>query len=262
MKNPIKINNCIIYFPDKNLLQNLLFTNKKVILNEPSARCLDILLMSSSDIVTHQELYTCGWGNTSVEPTPNTLYQNILLIRKALREISDDNLDYIITTPRKGFYFNKNIPVEVVINDNVYLVQDESRADTHLENNRPASKNKVNNNKRKYSFIIYISFWLSVLFIAYQGILYCTAKPLNYFDNYQFVRHNDNCNIFFNKNNEMSISKRNEENIAHSNKAISCNEYPYRYITISRFSNDLFLLLCNKNDTSDNEMRCISGRYK
>ncbi|WP_205275552.1 winged helix-turn-helix domain-containing protein, partial [Morganella morganii] len=113
----IYINNKILYIPNQNLLRNLLFPNRETVLNEPSARCLDALLLSNDDFVPHKDLYEKGWSGIGKEPSPNTLYQNILLLRKGLKEISDDNVSYIITIPRKGFYFNKDIKIQYTDKD-------------------------------------------------------------------------------------------------------------------------------------------------
>ncbi|WP_320407084.1 winged helix-turn-helix domain-containing protein [Yersinia proxima] len=55
--------------------------------------------------ISQNDLYTIVWGDNGASVTPNTLYQNISLLRKALQDsgIKGENL----TTVRgQGFLFN------------------------------------------------------------------------------------------------------------------------------------------------------------
>ncbi|QGN39609.1 hypothetical protein GJ746_20915 [Klebsiella oxytoca] len=113
MSKVILINELIAFYPEKNLLMNTKHAEKKQILGRPSSRCLEILLEEPGTIVSHQLLYESAWNNSVIETSPNTLYQTILLVRKALKVVSDSSEDFIITVPRKGFVFNENMRVNV-----------------------------------------------------------------------------------------------------------------------------------------------------
>ncbi|HGM5493267.1 TPA: transcriptional regulator [Serratia fonticola] len=76
-------------------------------LGRPSSRCLKIILEDPGSIVSHQQLYDTTWENSVVESSPNTLYQTILLVRKALKAVSESTDEFIITVLRKGFMFNE-----------------------------------------------------------------------------------------------------------------------------------------------------------
>ncbi|WP_142514620.1 winged helix-turn-helix domain-containing protein [Klebsiella huaxiensis] len=73
---------------------------------------MEILLEDPGSIVSHQQLYDAAWENSVIETSPNTLYQTILLVRTALKAVSESTEDFIITVPRQGFVFNEKMQVK------------------------------------------------------------------------------------------------------------------------------------------------------
>ncbi|ROJ32144.1 hypothetical protein BFD15_08325 [Morganella morganii] len=261
MNKILTINNTVIYYPGENKLQNILHPEKSVILNEPSARCLDILLASDKEFVTHKELYTGGWISSSQEPSPNTLYQNILLIRRGLKEVSDGEINYIITVPRKGFYFNKSISVSAVT-----AVQEPTSPEGHLPEHYNSSINHAVTKKiayRKIFIFLLSAIMLSGLVLFFYFLTKTVIREKSdFFDNYTYIKSENSCDIYINKSSESIINEKNKDLISYSVNAVSCNEYPYRYITISRFSSDFYFFSCNKKNAETDGFRCISTYYQ
>ncbi|WP_054178577.1 winged helix-turn-helix domain-containing protein [Trabulsiella odontotermitis] len=96
------INNCIDFRAGQN---QLVLKGSDIVakLTYPAARCLEIMLEQHGKIVSHAELYQKVWEERGANTTPNTLYQNISLIRRALKEMIPDGDKLINTIPRRGF---------------------------------------------------------------------------------------------------------------------------------------------------------------
>ena len=108
------INRCIEFRAGQNLLMLRGQTDVSVKLTSPAAQCLEIMLEHQGDIVSHSELYSRVWKENGVNVPPNTLYQNISIIRRALKGIVSDGDKIIITVPRKGFRIHHDAVVESV----------------------------------------------------------------------------------------------------------------------------------------------------
>jgi len=108
------LNDCVEFRPDENLLINKHNAQQQVSLSASSARCL-LLLIKKRDIVTQNELFEYAWGNNAVSATPNNLYQNISLLRKALKSLTTHNNSWIVTLPRKGFRLDESVVTEEII---------------------------------------------------------------------------------------------------------------------------------------------------
>ncbi|RLM05647.1 hypothetical protein BIY27_20725 [Gibbsiella quercinecans] len=111
MTNKFIINDNVIFIPNENRILSKDNHRKKIVLTTPASRCLQLLLEKQA-LVSQKELYEFAWGMKSQEVTPNNLYQNISILRKAFNAVSEDGKNLIITVPRKGFYFDKTAKIE------------------------------------------------------------------------------------------------------------------------------------------------------
>ena len=107
------INDCIDFRAGQNQLV-LKGSGIAAKLTYPAARCLELILEQQGKIVSHAELYQKVWEERGVNTTPNTLYQNISLIRRALKEMIPDGDKLINTIPRRGFRVHFDVVVKKV----------------------------------------------------------------------------------------------------------------------------------------------------
>lgn len=87
-------------------------SDNKTKMTYPAAKCLEIMLEQQGNIVTHAELYQKVWEAQGINVPPNTLYQNISIIRRALKEMISDGDKLIKTIPRKGFQIHPDAVVK------------------------------------------------------------------------------------------------------------------------------------------------------
>ena len=103
-KKKFLINESVYFYPAKQLLESASKDKESVSLNVPASRCLTLLLEKKGEIVTKYDFSQEVWENRGQYTSANTLYQNISLIRKALRSAGISQ-DVIHTVPREGFSF-------------------------------------------------------------------------------------------------------------------------------------------------------------
>lgn len=138
------LNNEVIFIPTRRILSRRDGSVEPIILNEPTAKILDILL-TYNGITPQKELYELAWKNNGAKTTPNNLYQNISLLRRSLNSIFLRKGEYIITAPRRGFYISPKVNIEI-IDDGYALPLPESR---HLSANT--------GNDLRYTFLARVS---------------------------------------------------------------------------------------------------------
>lgn len=100
--NEYIINNEIIFNVNMNELRPLGENGEGVILNAPTARCLQLLLESNGKIISREEFLDVVWKNRGVVVSQNTFYQNISLLRKSLIKAGLSQ-DIIVTVRQRGF---------------------------------------------------------------------------------------------------------------------------------------------------------------
>jgi DNA-binding winged helix-turn-helix (wHTH) protein len=95
------INDKVIFTPDSNSLCPVAGNASPVVLHTPSSQCLLILLLHNNEVVSQKFLFEEIWEKNGVLVTANTLYQNIALIRKALKTAGMEE-EVIKTIPKQG----------------------------------------------------------------------------------------------------------------------------------------------------------------
>lgn len=102
------INDAVLYTPDEHRLTPLGRRGKETILNTPVNRCLLLLLQNSGTIVRQETILTEVWEKNGQYVTMNTLYQNILLLRRGMRD-AGIIISAIKTIPKVGVKFTGKV---------------------------------------------------------------------------------------------------------------------------------------------------------
>lgn len=103
------INNNVIFDPLKHTLTSSKFyPEKDTKLNQPTSRCLLLLIERRGCVITQEDFMNEVWRKHGMEVTVNTLYQNISILRKTLKRVGiDENI--IITVPKKGITLSAQV---------------------------------------------------------------------------------------------------------------------------------------------------------
>lgn len=95
------IDNVLKFNPAAHTL-HAIKTDKHITLAIPASLCFYLLIKHKGRIVTQAELLQNAWGERGMNVTPNTLHQNISLLRKSLNRL-EVNGTLIQTIPKRGF---------------------------------------------------------------------------------------------------------------------------------------------------------------
>lgn len=101
-KISILIRGQVVYEPHSHSLYYTNDASSQSSLSIPASLCLLHLLEHQGQLVSSKDLLEAVWKTRGMNVSPNTLYQNLSLLRKALKGFSlDDGL--IKTVPKRGF---------------------------------------------------------------------------------------------------------------------------------------------------------------
>lgn len=96
------INDEIIFDVNSCKVKALDDASEAIILNAPTARCLQLLIDKRGETVSRECFLEQVWQVRGIVVSQNTFYQNISLLRKSLKKVGLTE-DIIITVRRKGF---------------------------------------------------------------------------------------------------------------------------------------------------------------
>ncbi|WP_261676460.1 transcriptional regulator [Klebsiella pneumoniae] len=106
------INKNIEFWPENKRLISLKNPAQSVTLTAPASHCLVLLLEATPELVSQQVFFKKVWEDEGILVPANTLYQNISIVRRGLRDVGETDNSIVVTVPRKGFHINPNVNVE------------------------------------------------------------------------------------------------------------------------------------------------------
>lgn len=237
------LNSEIVFWPDRKLLSFEQNSQKVIALTGPASRCLE-LMVSKMELVTQDELYQYGWSGASFTPSPNTLYQCISVLRRALKDF-DDETSFILTETRKGFRFNPEVSVSAEERE----VTDEQKRNELLVKNSKDDVQKKDDTLKKTLEISNAN-----IFYIVFGVFIFTLCATYLFYNNQFIndeiftdyykkdfKHNTNCSIY------LSPQSRGYSLSEQVLSRLSCREKPFNYITTYPYSSTVSIISCDKS---------------
>lgn len=267
MSHQFLIDNRFLFIPHHNRIEDV--TNGNFItLITPATRCLETLLLNRR-LVTHSELYTSGWSDSAREPSPASLYQNILLIRKAFKELTNTDLDYILTIPRKGFVFKNDATVDIT--EKISTAPSEVDFQTSGNIYYQTEKKKPQQpfvDRRKILSIINLTLIIgcAILLTAVMKKAFFAPRENIFSEIFTPYREEGNCKYYLEKENTASLIKNMENNSLIQNlwqsaadeSGAPCMTYPWRYIIFFEHENKVRVLACTRPDDDDPSQECVT----
>ncbi|MFQ6293127.1 winged helix-turn-helix domain-containing protein [Yersinia enterocolitica] len=117
MNNSYFIDSSAVFYPAEKILISSVSGNR-IKLNAPTSQLLETFIQNEGVTISQNDLYTIVWGDNAENITPNTLYQNISLLRKALKD-SGVAGESLTTVRGKGFLFSSPTVFKTKNNDDV-----------------------------------------------------------------------------------------------------------------------------------------------
>lgn len=129
------INNEIIFDANSCRVKGLDDPNEIIILNAPTARCLQLLIDKRGEVVSRECFLEQVWQVRGIVVSQNTFYQNISLLRKSLKKAGLTE-DIIVTVRRKGFMLATDTRIQPIEDENSIL---EAGAAPDMTSDKPQS---------------------------------------------------------------------------------------------------------------------------
>lgn len=262
------IDNRFSFIPDKNRIEDL--TNGSfILLITPASRCLATLLKNHR-LVTHQELYSSGWAESGKDPAPGSLYQNISLIRKAFKELTNSDIDYITTVPRKGFIFKSDAVIHHYESAQDFPLPSNSENEmTHIATTQLSRMKRIRLHLLgKEKALIYINSTLIIssilLLIAIISRLTLTPKEDIFTETFIPYQEVNGCKYYIEKKTTAALLDKDNPlikklwNTAREENGISCITYPWRYVILLEHENRSRTFACTRQGDNDPGQVCIT----
>jgi len=275
MKGKYLINDTVLYTPDEHRLTPLGRRGKETILNTPVNRCLLLLLQNPGDVVRQETLLAEVWGKHGQYVTMNTLYQNILLLRRGMRE-AGIIISAIKTMPKVGVKFTgkvqwveeddnthaeskpniatEEVPVNKGAKDEVTTINN----DVQVE--RVSNDEIVLENVSLRSLIDFIKenkgirFFLPAACFIMLASLFTIgpAESVNFYDTHDKIAELDQCSVYVVKGDKSVNPDEIKRFMADRN--LKCNPGEFLYITRAPRSENVRVFFCRTK--SDGDIDC------
>lgn len=251
------INDTLVYLPGEHRLIPLGVRGKETVLNVPASRCLELLLKQPGITVSQSELFSEVWEKNGQYVTANTLYQNISLLRKGMREAGLAK-NVIRTVPKIGVVYSGT--VEVLEEDSEEVLQEKSGSQaipTHEiapTATPPLIPSSASSNKKKL-----LRYSLYAIFIVIMAILLTsnTSQSEQFFNTHNRVADINQCSVYIDRNDLETNVEGYKEYLTANN--VVCHPNEFVYITHIPANHSTLVLFCDT--TAQGDLRC-SSRFK
>lgn len=253
------LNGCIVFLPDEQQLSAYEANHTAVKLNMPVSRCLQLMIERRHDLVPHQEFYTYVWGEDGASVSTNSLYQNIALLRKALKTFQEDGDKIITTVPKQGFSLNSDVTVHELESgvDGIpgLTPTDECEDDNgHQSVTEQVPPVPITGRIRKLNMNFFANVTIAAFLVSlvYQLIQWQEPPTARYLAKYEDKGSVAGCRIFAYPATLKvdQVKQRIEDN------NINCQKRPYVYFTHFPYSTHTSLLACTGVLTDKNAPQC------
>lgn len=271
------VNDKVIFIPDENRLIPLSTRGPEVILHAPVSRFLFLLLVKNGSVAPQDEILREVWEKHGQLVTLNTLYQNVSLLRKALKKAGVITSS-IRTHPKVGFSFRGKI--QVIEQDDMAVIDEgvpdavsgenitreavkkmpgeqtlfpEDEITTPVSGAYSPGTSSPAGNKRSLLFI-------ALLCAAVAAVTFWLASGPssdNHFTvEHQIVARINQCPLYVDKGNSKADLSRIISYL--KDGGITCAPDEFLYLTRNLHREDLLLFTCSPG--TDEELKCVASR--
>jgi DNA-binding winged helix-turn-helix (wHTH) protein len=250
------INEVIEFSPDDASI-NSLATGETIPLLSSAAECFLTLLEHHGELVTKNDLIYQGWEKYGLHASDSTFYQNILTLRKALRQGGLDD-SVIKTIPRKGLQIPTTINVRILDKrceqDNLNRV--ETPTDPPVES-PPDNKEKKTAKRYSAGFIRTESIILLCILSILTGMALGYKEAPDYMTTYRQIGEIAGCQVSINgagttiKDYQRFITRYPAD----------CKSRPFVYFATWQFVDRVSLIQCEAPLNKPGRNQCVSHYF-
>ncbi|RDL18877.1 winged helix-turn-helix domain-containing protein [Serratia fonticola] len=271
MKNKYVINDTVLYTADEHRLTPLGRRGKETLLNAPVNRCLLLLLQNPGDVIRQETILAEVWEKHGQYVTMNTLYQNILLLRRGLRE-AGVIISAIKTIPKVGVKFTGKVQL-VEEEDNTHangkpniaaeevpVISDMKDEATTINSEVPVEIKRSLENASRRPLIGFlkenmgIRFFLPATFFIILASLFTIgpAESVLFFATHDRIAVLDQCSIYVDKGDRTINADEIKDFMGNIN--LKCNSGEFLYITRVPSRENIRVFYCRTE--SDDDIDC------
>lgn len=251
----------VMFSPAENKLTPLGPRGSEVILHAPVSRFLLLLLQRHGAIVLQDEIYREVWEKLGQRVAPNTLYQNVSLLRKALKKAGVVTLT-IRTYPKAGFSFkgpiqiyeesddlyeDDSLPVtnktdsEVITAPDILRTEEQAKSEGLEDNQRGQTGRQINTAVILRAIII-----LLVATLCFVMFIVPSSTDEKFTAEQEIVARVNGCPVYVDRGNKkVELSKI----LAYlREKEVRCVEHEFLYLTKTPNQEDVMVMTCNSDD--------------
>ncbi|HGM5492499.1 TPA: transcriptional regulator [Serratia fonticola] len=254
MNKNIIINDTVLYLPEEHRLRPLRVRGKEIILNIPASRCLQLMLQHPGVVISQSDFFNEVWQKNGQFVTANTLYQNISLLRKGMREAGLSQ-NIIRTVPKVGVVFSGIVEIQPEENGEGIPLQNNQPAPLTLE--EPQAEKEAQLPKRTglnrgklFRYGLYAAFIIVMLLLLVSH----QSQSARFFNSHDRVAKINQCSVYIDRNDVETNVAGYKEYLTVNN--VVCNPNEFVYITRTPANHSTLVLFCDTTEQGD--LRCSS----
>ncbi len=236
-------------------------------LNAPVSRCLQLLIEERHNTVAQQAFYPYVWGDSGNTVSVNTLYQNIALLRKALKMFDEQGNQYVMTVPKQGFALSPQVSITELTEEQAPHAAipvpepDEEVPEETAGTDFPAPAIPVREKQQAHAALpivkkAFLPTLTTLLFVvmSVQLILWGFPHVALSKVTYKQMPSVSGCTIL---TGNVAVSPGFVEKMV-NNKLINCRQEPWLYLLSSQENNHITMLACQASLESSSPSACRS----
>ncbi|RKQ41271.1 winged helix-turn-helix domain-containing protein [Enterobacter sp. R1(2018)] len=243
----IVINHTVYFSPRMNMLYPAGDEEAAISLNTPVSRCLALLLEQAGEVVPRKTFYTEVWEKQGLYVTDNTFYQNISILRRALKTAGVRD-DVIQTVPRQGIRFTGTaLPLSTTLpqtQNATYQTNENRSVDERQPFFQPELKNSQRSRLKILTSAVSIIFIIAAMYLIAPLI---SEQQHDVFNSFHTISL-ESCTVHY-----YGAVKENEVSHILNARGIKCQNNHEIFLTVSDKSARTSIILCEKYSKTSQE---------
>lgn len=266
MKKIYLLNEFALFDPEERSLTPLQAASaRKITLHTPASECLRHLLLHNGQVVSQKYLFEQIWEKNGTCVTVNTLYQNIVSLRKAFKAVGFND-EVIKTLPKVGFKISvvlKEVTPEEITQLTVANTVTDERNRDESDNENGVEKIIISkppqvSDKKGLKRLGFLA--VAAVITLLWGLVYQQLPTGNSFlSGYTFVGEINGCELYSSYSGEKTSNDL--FNKLNQRYPVQCQAGSLAYMSINRMYEISSIVVCDKKIT-ENDARCESFLFR
>jgi len=258
------INGLVCFYSEEHRLEPIGGQGTAIALNVPVSRCLLLLLRRAGDVISQGEFVYEVWESKGQFANANTYFQNIHLLRKALK-IAGIEESIIKTVPKEGIrlvasvtYLEEDSEPKAIVTESADSTNgtpspsyEKRIVEDMLEPAAPARQHVM-----KLTMVLIVVLLALFVFLTYR-LYNSLASRHSFFSGYQLIGEMNQCQVYASGG---VILRQHVEYLAFfQEKNIQCQSGQVAYMEMNVAGTRVLVHICDKS--VNNTLSCLTKLY-